>query len=78
MRLGFARLEIWVPKARIGVSKARIWVSYTRMWVLEARNLGIRSQNLGAKMIELRPEFRFSNQIWTILLGFGLFCMDLG
>ena len=29
-------------------------------------------------MIELMTEFRFSCQIWTILLGFGLFCLDLG
>ena len=24
-------------------------------------------------MVDFRPEFRFSSQIWTILLGFGLF-----
>ena len=28
-------------------------------------------------MIELRPEFRFSNQIWPNLPRFGLFCLDL-
>ena len=28
-------------------------------------------------MIELRPEFRFSSQIWPILPGFGPFCLDL-
>ena len=29
-------------------------------------------------MIEFRPEFRFSSQIRTILLGFGLFSLDFG
>ena len=28
-------------------------------------------------MIELRPVFSFSSQIWLILLGFGPFCLDL-
>ena len=28
-------------------------------------------------MIELRPEFSVSSQIWSILLGFWLFCLDL-
>ena len=28
-------------------------------------------------MIELRTEYRFSSQIWLILLGFGLFGLDL-
>ena len=28
--------------------------------------------------MELRPEFRSSRQIWAILLGFRLFCLDLG
>ena len=29
-------------------------------------------------MIELRPEFRFSSQIWPISPGFGPFWLDLG
>ena len=29
-------------------------------------------------MIEFRPEFRFSSQIRTILLGFGLLSLDFG
>ena len=28
-------------------------------------------------MIELRPEFRFSSQIWPILPGLRPFCLDL-
>ena len=28
-------------------------------------------------MIELRPEFRFSSQIWPILPGLGPFCLEL-
>ena len=42
--------------------------------------MGLRSQNLslGAKMIDIRPEFRFSSQIWPILPGFGPFWLDLG
>ena len=28
-------------------------------------------------MIELRPEFKFSSQIWLISPGFGPFCLDL-
>ena len=29
-------------------------------------------------MVELRPEFRFSSQIWTILPGFGPYSLDWG
>ena len=29
------------------------------------------------EMIELRPEFKFSSQIWLISPGFGPFCLDL-
>ena len=59
-------------EVRIWVLEVRIWVSKTRMWVLKAR-----IKVFGANITELRPKFRFLNQIWPILPRFGPFCREI-